>query len=234
LFITKENPDSLKKVLGDLSAKHGVKVSGINTALAAEGPDLGGGNLRLLTEPKIAILTGPPISVSGYGSFWHMLDYEFGLRMASVDISRIGRTDLSKYNVLVVPSVWGSFNAIKSALGESGISNIKKWVKDGGTLIAMGEAAVFCADTSVGISQVRLKRQALDKLDEYDYALKLEISADRISIDSLRVWDSIEPKKEKSEKDKKEKPSKEEIRRNDELVLILRSGCHTVWTKIFR
>lgn len=218
LFISKENPDSLERVLEDLSVKHGVEVFGINTALAAKGPDLGGGNLRLLTEPKIAILTGPPISVSGYGSFWHMLDYEFGLRMASVDISRIGQTDLSKYNVLVVPSVWGSSNAIKSALGKSGLSNIKKWVKDGGTLIAMGDAAAFCADTSVGISKVKLKRQALDELDEYNYALELEISADKISIDSLRVWDSIEPKKDKSEKDKNEKPSKEEIRRSDEFA----------------
>ena len=218
LFISKENPDSLERVLEDLSVKHGVEVFGINTALAAEGPDLGGGDLRLLTEPKIAILTGPPINVSGYGSFWHMLDYEFGLRMASVDISRIGRTDLSRYNVLVVPSVWGSSDAIKSVLGDSGLSNIKKWVKDGGTLIAMGEAAAFCADTLVGISQVKLKRQTLDELDEYDYALKLEISADKISIDSLRVWNSIDPEKEKSEKDKKEKPSKEEIRRNDEFA----------------
>ena len=34
----------------------------------------------------------------------------------------------------------------------------------------------------------------------------------------MRVWDSIEPEKEKSEKDKKEIPSKEEIRRHDEFA----------------
>ncbi len=218
LFITKENPDSLEKVLEDLSAKHGVMVYGINTALATEGPDLGSGDLRLLVEPKIAVLTAPPISVSGYGMFWHMLDHDFGMRMASVDISRVGQTDLSKYNVLVIPSVWGSSSAIESALGRSGISGIKKWVKDGGTLIAVGEAAAFCADTSVEISQVRLKRQSLEELEEYEYALQLERSADRIAIDSLRIWEAVEPKEKKPKEEKKEKPSKEDIRRADEFA----------------
>ncbi|UCC79953.1 MAG: hypothetical protein JSW64_00940 [Candidatus Zixiibacteriota bacterium] len=218
LFVEKENPDSLEKVLEDLSAKHGVTVFGINTALATEGPDLGGRDLRLLTEPRIAILTGPPISVSGYGMFWHMLDHDFGLRMASVDISRARQTDLSRYNVLVIPSVWGSSSAIESALGKSGISGIKKWVKDGGTLIAVGEAAAFCADTSVEISRVRLKRQSLEELEEYEYALRLEKSADKVTIDSLRIWEAVEPKEKKPKEDKKEKPSKEDIRRADEFA----------------
>lgn len=218
LFIAKENPDSLEKVLEELSAKHGVLVYGINTALATEGPDLGSGDLRLLVEPKIAVLTAPPMSVSGYGMFWHMLDHDFGLRMASLDISRVGRTDLSRYNVLVIPSVWGRSSVIESALGKSGISAIKKWIKDGGTLIAVGEAATFCADTSVEISRVRLKSQSLDELNEYEYALQLEQSADRITIDSLRIWDAVEPKEKKPKEEKKEKPSKEDIRRADEFA----------------
>ena len=218
LFITKENPDSLERVLEDLSARHGVEVLGINTALATEGPDLGSGDLRLLVEPKIAVLTAPPISVSGYGMFWHMLDHDFGLRMASLDISGVGRTDLSRYNVLVIPSVWGSSRAIESALGKSGISAVKKWVKDGGTLIAVGEAATFCADSSVDISRVRLKSQSLEELEEYEYALQLEQSADRIFIDSLRIWEGVEPKEKKPKEEKKEKPSKEDIRRADEFA----------------
>lgn len=219
LFTVKENPDSLAEMLQEYSEKYGVDVIGINTALASEGPDLGGNRFRLLTEPKIAILTGQPIDFSDYGSLWHMIDSEFGLRLGLIDVSRMGRVDLSKYNVLIMPSVWGDVGMLKSVLGEAGIANLKGWVEDGGTLIAMGQAAVFCADTTVGLSQVRLKRQALDKLDEYDYALLREQSANKIVIDSLRIWDGIEPEtKRAEEKEDKKKPDKEELKRSDEFT----------------
>jgi hypothetical protein len=218
LFVNNENPDSLRQVLEELSGKHGVNVTGINTALSTSGPDLGGRELRLLVEPRIAVLAGSPVSVSNYGSFWHMLDHDFGMRMASVDISRIGRSDLSKYNVLVIPSVWGSYNAIKTALGKSGLSKIKKWVKDGGTLVAAGSAAAFCADTTVGISVVKLKSQALDKLDDYEYALTLEESADKVTIDSMWIWENVEPKKKKDKENDKKNTSNDEILRADKFA----------------
>jgi len=218
LFVANDNPDSLRQVLGELSSRYGVEVLGINTALSTAGPDLGGGELRLLTEPRIAVLSGSPVSVSNYGSLWHMLDRELGMRMASVDISRIGRSDLSKYNVLVIPTVWGSTNSIKSALDKSGISKIKRWVKDGGTLIAVGEAAAFCADSTIGISDVKLKSQALGELEDYDYALTLEESADKITIDSMWIWENVEPKKKKDKEEEKKKPSAEEIQRADEFA----------------
>jgi len=59
----------------------------------------------------------------------------------------------------------------------------------------MGGASAFCADTTVAISKVLLKGQALDKLEEYEYALKLEQSADKVKIDSLKIWDNVASKK---------------------------------------
>lgn len=218
LFTVRENPDSLAEVLQGYAAKYGLDIIGINTALASEGPDLGGSRFRLLTEPKIAILAGQPIDFSDYGALWHMIDYEFGLRLALIDVSRMRRTDLSKYNVLIMPSIWGGVDMLKSVIGKGGISSLEEWVEDGGTLIAMGQAAVFCADTTVGLSQVRLKRQALDKLDEYDYALLREQSANKIVIDSLQIWDGIEPGKKEAEEEDKKKPGKEELSRIDEFA----------------
>ncbi len=218
LFTVKENPDSLAEMLQEYSEKYGVDVIGINTALASEGPDLGGSRFRLLIEPKVAILAGQPIDFSDYGSLWHMIDYELGLRLALIDVSRMGRVDLSKYNVLIMPSIWGDVGMLKSVIGEGGIANLKGWVEDGGTLIAMDQAAVFCADTTVGLSQVRLKRQALEKLDEYDYALLCEQSANKIVIDSLQIWHGIESGKKEAEEEDKKKPGKEELKRIDEFA----------------
>ncbi len=221
LFVKKENPPELRSILDELAGKYGVDVAGVNTSLASDGADLGGGIYRLLVLPKIAMLTAPPISLSNYGSIWHMIDYEFGLKLASIDVTRVGRADLTRYNVLIMPSIWGSYGMLKSVIGKGGISKLKEWIDDGGTLVAFGDAAAFCADSTIKISKVRLKAQMLDKLDEYDYALKRELSADKVVIDSLLIWENVKPQKKKEKKEKKEegkKPGAEELKRLDEFA----------------
>ena len=221
LFVKKENPKNLREILAELGQKYGLEIVAVNTALAADGSDLGGSDYRLLTEPRIAMLTSPPISLSNYGTLWHMLDYDFGLRMASIDINRLKGADLSRYNVLILPSIWGGPGLLKSVIGKGGISKLKDWVEDGGTLVAFGSGATFCADSTMGISKVALRRQSLEKLDEYEYALEKELAADNIVIDSMRIWDNVEPKKKDEKKEKKEekkKPGKEDLKRLDQFA----------------
>jgi len=218
LFVKNENPDSLEAVLATLSVKYGLKVQGINTALASSGPDLGGDEFSLLAEPRIAILTGPTINTSSFGSFWHLFDKQLGIRVTPIDLNGINHADLSLYNVLIFPSPWGDTYALKSVLGSGGTAKIKEWVENGGTLVAMGNAAAFCADTSVGLSSVSLRNDVLEKLDEYEYAVKREISADNVIIDSLRIWESREEKKEPKKEEAPAKPSKEELIRQDEFA----------------
>jgi hypothetical protein len=218
LYVNKENPEDLGEILAELGEKHGLEIIGVNTALASQGSDLGGSDYRLMIEPKIAMLTAPPISLSNYGSLWHMLDNDFGVKFASIDVNRLGRADLTRYNVLIMPSIWGGPGLLKSVIGKSGISKLKEWVEDGGTLVAFGSGATFCADSTVGLSNVSLKSQSLDKMDEYDYALKRELSADRVVIDSLRIWESIEPENKKEKKEEPKKPGKEEMKRLDDFA----------------
>jgi len=215
LFVKKENPDDLFDKLKSYSGKYGADIVGVNTALSTEGPDLGGNDLRLLREPSIAVLAGSGISSSRYGAIWHMLDYEYRMRIASLNIQGLGGIDLKKYNVIIVPHSW----YIRSALNKHNLEKLKKWVKDGGTLIAMGSAATFFADSTSGLSQVRLRSQSLEKLGDYDYAVSLEVSADEIKIDSLKIWEGTGSlAKSDSKEDKKEKQSKEDLKRFDDFA----------------
>ena len=59
--------------------------------------------------------------------------------------------------------------------------------------MAVGSAAAFVADTSVGLISVRQKRQVLEKLDEYSSALALAKEAESPSVDSLAVWEGKRP-----------------------------------------
>ena len=218
LFIKKENPDSLKALLAKFSDKYGLKVYGINTALASDGPDLGGEELNLLVKPKIAILTGSSVSTSSFGAYWHLFDRQMGIRVTPINIDRMGYVDLSLYNVLIFPSPWAGTYMLKSILGDGGISRLRGWVEDGGTLVVMESAAEFCADSTVNISDVRLRNQVLNKLDEYEYAVMREVSSDNVIIDSLKIWESKEPPKEKTKEENAQKPGQEELARQDEFA----------------
>jgi hypothetical protein len=106
-------------------------------------------------------------------------------RTSLVNVMGLGWQDLSKYNVLILPSG----HNLKRILDDSGINKLKDWIKDGGTLISYSNNAAFLADSSVSISSVRLRRQILNKLDSYDRDLAFVKQAENISIDSVALWE---------------------------------------------
>ncbi len=187
LIRNQSNPLLDHNVLKTIAADSKIDVVGIGTALAENGPDLGGSKVNLLQESRIALIGGPPTSAYSFGSVWHLLDSRLKRRTTLLNFMDVRSTDLRKYNVLVLPSAWGG--TFKQVLGESGIKKLKNWVKDGGTLIALAGAANFLADSSSGLSSVRKKRNILKKLDSYTYNLDQYLSASETSVDSLELWE---------------------------------------------
>lgn len=197
----KGNAETLGEFVHRVAEKTSIDIYGLSTALAEEGPDLGGSFFRLLYPPKIGIFAGQPLDFTSYGAIWYLLDREYRVSFSSLDIDGLQWMDLDHYNVLILPQVWGSPMAYSKILGKQGISKLREWVQNGGTLLAVGTAAAFAADSSVNLSQVRLYRQSLDKLDEYREALTLERLAEKPVVDSAAVWET--PKESKSGKPKK-------------------------------
>jgi hypothetical protein len=139
----------------------------------------------MLINPRIAIATGQPISTYSFGATWHLLDSRMNSRTSLINVMGLGWQDLSKYNVLILPSG----NNLKRILDDSGIRKLKDWIKDGGTLISYSNNAAFLADSSVNISSVRLRRQILNKLDSYESDLAFAKQAENVTIDSVALWD---------------------------------------------
>lgn len=164
LLITREgNPDDLEDRLKRVSDTWKVEIDATMTAKADSGPDLGGNRFHTLVRPRIGILTGMPVSTSSYGALWYMMDEEIHLRFTAIDISRIGWTDLSRYNVLIFPSVWGGAEGYKRVIGEAGFGRIKDWIEAGGTAIGIRSGAEFLADIDNELTKTRLRSQALEK-----------------------------------------------------------------------
>jgi hypothetical protein len=156
----------------------------------------------MLINPRIAIATGQPISSYSFGATWHLLDSRMNSRTSLINVMSLGWQNLSKYNVLILPSG----NNLKRILGDSGLSKLKDWIKDGGTLISYSNNAAFLADSSVNISSVRLRRQILNKLDSYDRDLAFVKQAKNVSIDSVALWEGGSLEENPTKEDNKEVP----------------------------
>jgi len=206
-----ENPDNLASDLKTISRETGAFIRGVSTALCDSGPDLGSGHYRLLTRSRPALLTGPEISTSEFGAFWYLMDHELRYPHTILTVSGLGRADLRPYNVIILPSARG--------LDKQVLEKLKKWVENGGTLVAVGRSAALLAEKETGMSRVVLRSQVLNQLSEYQAALEQERAIGRFPIDSLAIWEgsgSVFKGVESAEE--KKGPSAEEDRYNQRFM----------------
>jgi len=164
-----------------------------------EGADLGGGHFELLHRPRIALLSNSPVSSSSYGHLWHHLDVVLGVPFSILDAQSLGRVDLRRYNVLVLPP--GGLRSVLEPIQDE----LETWVRSGGTLIACDGAAAALTAGRLGLSSVSLRSDALEELDEYALAVKRERAARAVEVDASLVWTG-----KPSEPAKKGEPAKVE------------------------
>ena len=186
-----ENADDIGETVARIARETGARAMGVSTALSESGPDLGGREFQLLEAPRIAILTGPEISNYSFGSIWYFLDHDLGARYSILDVNGFAARDLRKYNVLILPATWGGSAAYRTLFGSAGLKKLRDWVGDGGTLIGIDTGAAFLADSTSGMSAVRLRRQVLGNLDRFEAAVVRERTAGTAVIDSVALWDGI-------------------------------------------
>lgn len=197
------NPNFEERTLHEIARVTGVNIRGVDFGLASSGPDVGGNEFVMLTRPKIALLGGETISTYSFGTIWHTLDAKVNMAVSILSATALTSTDIDKYNILILPSASGGAKTYKRLFSEGGLDHLKKWVEDGGTLVSVGSATAFVADTSAGFISVRKKRQVLSKIGDYVSALSRFRAADSPTIDSLSVWEGKRSKFEENNSAKK-------------------------------
>ncbi|MBT8262847.1 MAG: zinc carboxypeptidase [Bacteroidia bacterium] len=126
----------LTKFLAKVSRETKVPIHGVRTGLA-NGIDLGSNQFRPVELPKVAMLVGDGINPYDAGEIWHLFDTRFDMKITKLDTRNFGRTDLSRYTDIIMPASWGN------ALDKQDAEKLKKWVQDGGSLIAFRNAGRF-------------------------------------------------------------------------------------------
>jgi hypothetical protein len=186
LFRRNDNPGTLVSTLKAVAESLGVTIRGTGTAFSSAGPDLGGNDMVMLQQPRLALVGGPEVSSTNLGWIWHLLERQMGMRVSLLSLQQLGFVDLKKYNALILPS--GRSEAINRTLGRNGIARLRSWVEAGGTLIAEEGAAAFVADSATGLSSVRLRQQVLKELPLYAASAEMERKALAPGVDSVAFW----------------------------------------------
>ncbi|WP_422107879.1 M14 family zinc carboxypeptidase [Winogradskyella sp.] len=118
--------------LNKLAIESHITIDAVETGLN-EGIDLGSNNFRPLKLPKIALLVGDGMSSYDAGEIWHLLDTRYDIVATKLDTRSLGRTDLSRYNTIIMVNS-------NSGLNDGNTEKLKTWIQDGGTLIAYRNA----------------------------------------------------------------------------------------------
>ena len=122
----KLNSQQLYVFLQKVAKESHLNIDAVSTGLT-EGIDLGSNQFRPLRKPKVGMLVGSGIRSYDAGEIWHLFDTRYNMQISKLDVNRIGRMDLDRYNTIIVPS--------SSTPSESVVKKLKDWTENGGTLI---------------------------------------------------------------------------------------------------
>jgi hypothetical protein len=145
-------PARLHDLVREAAEAAGVAFQAAGSGFAASGPDLGSGSFRPLKAPRALMLVGDGISSTEAGQIWHMLDTKYRIPITRVDRRELGRIDFSRYDVVVLPS--GSYGFLE---GER-LEDLRRWVRGGGTLIAVRQAAAWAVTSRLAPNTELLPR----------------------------------------------------------------------------
>ncbi|AXT19485.1 zinc carboxypeptidase [Flavobacteriaceae bacterium AU392] len=107
----------------------------VSTGFSKSGPDLGSPDIKLVNKQKIAILSGDGTSSLNYGALWHFFEQQLHYPVTSINTEHLNFVELSKYNILIMPS--GFYNNI---LDEDAMKELQTWIRKGGKVIAIDRA----------------------------------------------------------------------------------------------
>ena len=160
-----KDPDAIFQMMQLASRATGTDIHDVDGGLTLEGPDLGSSYLRPLKLPEILIMAGEGVTGYDAGEQWFMLDQRYEIPATLREPLAIGRTDLSRYNVIIMPD--GNYNTLDSRA----TAQLKAWVQKGGTLIAMKRAINWLKRNNIGTISLRTAPEQKDDLGRRPYGL---------------------------------------------------------------
>ena len=139
-----------REALTTIAASHHVNLVPLDSGWVDKGISLGSGDVTALKVPRIVLAWDAPTSSLSAGWTRYVLERRFGFAVSTIRVATLGRLDLDKVDVLVLPQ--GNYSG---ALGDDAVRRLREWVRGGGTLITSGEATRWAAGEKVNLLETR-------------------------------------------------------------------------------
>lgn len=140
LIVTRRGNESFgpafHTMVQNLASEHGQRVYPMQSGMVADGPDLGSSDVHHLEAPRVAMVTGSPVSSSSAGELWHLFDEVWAYPVTRIWADDIRGVDLADYDVLLLPS--GNYSRVWA---DAQLDDLRSWIRAGGRLIAIEGAA---------------------------------------------------------------------------------------------
>lgn len=169
IFTLAENGDDVAARLTTLAQSTGATINGVDSSWITEGPNFGSNNVQKVHAPRIAMAWDEPFSSLNAGHTRFVLERQIGYPVTAIRADQLRRADLSHYNVLLLPSSYGS---LAGAFGDDGAANLKQWVERGGVLITMGNSTAWAVEQQLLASA--LESEAKEQTVEVHQQPKVE------------------------------------------------------------
>jgi hypothetical protein len=156
IFDVADNAANLPARLSELAAATGAEVVGVSDGWVTSGPNFGSEHVRVLALPRVIVAWDDPTSSTSAGAGRFVLEQQFGMAVTVARTASLAGADLRDFDVLVLPEQ-DDEDGYRRVLGEGGVDNLRRWVEEGGTIIALGEAVRFMADPKSKLSSLRVE-----------------------------------------------------------------------------
>jgi hypothetical protein len=138
LVITKSDNRKLENFdskLVEIANKHNRQLTAAASSFASSGPDFGSPKIKIINKARIGVLKGEGTNSLNYGEIWYFFEQDLNYPITSINTEDLDNLVLSGLDVLIFPS--GDYSSILSDLK---MKELKSWVKNGGKVIAIGDA----------------------------------------------------------------------------------------------
>ena len=146
-FIVKvsDEPAAMHARMRELAATHGVTPYCADSSWVDSGPNFGSNKTHVLRVPRVAMAWDRPVNSNSAGWTRYLLEQRYGVPVSPLRTHEIGRVDLDRFSVLILPEGRG----YGAALGKGGAEAIKGFVSRGGVLLTFGSATQWLTGDDV-------------------------------------------------------------------------------------
>lgn len=151
IFTLAENSPELGQQLQALAETTGAIIDGVDRSWVTDGPNFGSNNVKRVHAPAIALAWDEPFSSLNAGHTRFVIEQQFNYPVTAIRANQLARADLSHYQVLILPSIYGD---LQHSFGDRGTANIEQWVARGGVLITLANATDWAIEQGLLASAI--------------------------------------------------------------------------------